>query len=168
MQVFQTMQKPNRTNIGNKDGNPWPYPATNDTASLCGMRETKKEGLWFVGSERGAPSSLSLGPFTASTAAREWRCLRSSICILPRARRAHSPSLAGLPAMNARSLHTLYFPAQSCWAALYSDPFKVHFACNYGAELLKQKCGEGERREVSRRSLPNGAPPAFAPLFGRN
>ena len=124
--------------------------------------ERDEEGLWFVGCERGGgrpPPS----PSTATTAAREWRCLRSSICILPRA--SPSDCLARVACHECEDLNILHFPAQSCWATLYSDPFKVHFACNYGAELLKQKWRVRGEREGSRRSLPNGAPPSFCSTF---
>ena len=122
--------------LGNKDGNPWPYPATNDTASLCGMRETKKgSGSLAASVERLPPSPLVPPP-------RRPPLVNGGAC---------GRVFAFYPAQSAQPLarvachecedlcSTLYFPAQSCWAALYSDPFKVHFACNYGAELLKQK-----------------------------
>ena len=124
------------------------------------MRETKKEGLWFVGCERGS-AFLPLPPPRRPPLVNGGACGRV-FAFYPA---QSAQPLARVACHECEDLcSTMYFSAQSCWAALYSDPFKVHFACNYGAELLKQKCGEREERSFSA-IIAKWSPSSFCSTF---
>ena len=168
---------------------PWPSPATNDTASLCGMRD---EELWFVGCEclpllPSSPLPPPRPPLVNGGACGRVFAFYPALSTEPSARIPDTlPGLSGysgrnvpiLPTCPVQGDPTYVFPTPIPLDRPVLKPFKVHFTCNYGAELLKQKWREGKRGrgekflsdhcQTDGRTEPLQARRTFAPLFRCN
>ena len=122
---------------------PWPSPATNDTASLCGMRD---EELWFVGCEclPLLPSSPLPPPrpplVNGGACGRVFAFYPAQSTESPRripttsaGGQARVAWILGQKCATSTCLPctewcerdpALYFPFQSHWTVLYSNPLK--------------------------------------------